>query len=620
LFVVILASARHAAAQISPGALSRAHQDLEGATKCTTCHNFGLGNRGFKCLDCHTEIQRRVEEKHGYHARAYNVSRGQTDCVRCHAEHNGKQFQITKLNRTGFDHAGLTDFPLLGKHKTLACETCHGPKLLPAAARSEIKLKDPNKSFLGLGTECTACHMDAHAGQLGAECQRCHSQEVWKPAAAFDHNRTLYPLTGRHQSVDCQKCHAPAQGQTAARYKGLTFSGCQNCHMDPHHGAFQEATFRGNCESCHSTVGWKMLRTDSGFDHQKTKFPLNGKHAELDCFKCHKNSDFHQPVAHERCSDCHEDIHHGEFRERAAGSDCSACHTERSFKPSLFTRETHQKSVFPLQGKHAPLDCAKCHLPTGKDAHYKLGTLTCVECHKDPHAGQFGSAPNLNRCEACHTQNTFKPSTFSLARHAQTKFALTGAHVAVLCQECHQSISGADSVAARRYHFSDLTCTACHLDPHHTQQSCETCHNTRQWKEVRPFDHGTTQFPLEGAHQTATCIGCHRPLPVAANAKVRPTADFFRTPRQCFECHEDIHGGQFMSSGSEKDCSSCHSITKWNAGSFDHSKTSFPLDGAHDKVRCARCHRDQMEREGRQIRLYRGTPTQCSGCHAAIGK
>jgi hypothetical protein len=33
------------------------------------------------------------------------------------------------------------------------------------------------------------------------------------------------------------------------RYKGLDFSGCQRYHADPHHGAFQETSFLGNCES-----------------------------------------------------------------------------------------------------------------------------------------------------------------------------------------------------------------------------------------------------------------------------------------------------------------------------------------------------------------------------------
>jgi hypothetical protein len=201
-----------------------------------------------------------------------------------------------------------------------------------------------------------------------------------------------------------------------------------------------------------------------------------------------------------------------------------------------------------------------------------------------------------------------------MTRHAQTKFALSGAHAAVVCGDCHKPLVGAVSAGARQYHFTVQTCTNCHNDPHRTKENCETCHNTRQWKELRQFNHTSTRFPLEGAHQNAACIGCHRPVQTSANAK--PTPDFFRAPRQCFECHEDIHGGQFMTSGREEDCSSCHSISKWSAGSFDHRKTAFPLDGAHEKVRCAQCHTQIVEKDGKQVRLYRGTTTQCSGCHA----
>ncbi|MBZ5636707.1 MAG: hypothetical protein LAO55_26575 [Acidobacteriia bacterium] len=616
LWVVVLL-AGPIRAQISPGPLSRAHQDLEGATKCASCHNFGLGERGFKCLECHTEIAKRVQEKHGYHARAFNVSRGQADCARCHLEHNGRQFQITKFDRPGFKHDALTDFALAGKHKTLTCENCHNPEHIGAAVRAEIKVKDVRNTFLGLPTECVSCHKDQHGGQLGDKCANCHSQDAWKPAASFDHSRTAYPLTGRHQSIDCVKCHAPSPGSTTARYKGLSFSSCQNCHTDPHRGAFVDATFRGTCETCHVTAAWKSVRTDAGFNHDQTKFPLHGKHAETGCFKCHKSSDFKQPVAHEKCADCHEDVHKGQFAGRAAGSDCVACHTETSFKPSLYTREQHQESRFPLEGKHATMECAQCHKPAGRDAKYKLETTTCAQCHTDVHTGQFAGAAYANRCEACHTQVTFAPSTYSLARHAQTKFVLTGAHVAVLCADCHKPLAVAATPAARQYHFAEQNCTSCHNDPHRTTQACESCHNTNQWKEIRLFDHSATKFKLEGAHQSATCVSCHRPAQGSSLAKTKPTPDFFHTPTRCSECHEDVHGGQFQTTGADKECSTCHTISKWDAGAFDHNKTSYPLDGAHAKVRCAQCHTQQLVVDGRQIRVYRGTPTQCTSCHGA---
>jgi hypothetical protein len=190
----------------------------------------------------------------------------------------------------------------------------------------------------------------------------------------------------------------------------------------------------------------------------------------------------------------------------------------------LFTRETHQSTIFKLEGKHAPLDCVKCHAPEGKEAVYVTGKLLCKDCHTDPHGGEFSGPPYADKCGDCHTQNGFEPSTFSFPRHSQSKFALTGAHAAVVCGDCHKplapdaapaAIPDAGGYAARQYHFASETCAACHSDPHHTDLSCETCHNVQQWRELRTFDHGSTRFALEGAHQTVTCVSCHRPTGVA---------------------------------------------------------------------------------------------------------
>ncbi len=88
-----------------------------------------------------------------------------------------------------------------------------------------------------------------------------------------------------------------------------------------------------------------------------------------------------------------------------------------SFKPSLFTKETHQQSAFHLEGKHAIARMREVPSAGGKEAVYKLNKLQCVECHADPHGAEFSAAPYENRCDACHTQETFKPTTFGPKRH-----------------------------------------------------------------------------------------------------------------------------------------------------------------------------------------------------------
>lgn len=624
--------------QISPGPLSSAHQQLEGATQCTACHSFGIGERALKCLDCHTEIAERLAADAGYHSREYRAAANQLDCARCHLEHNGRDFAITRFEKTGFDHARRTGFDLRGAHATAECSSCHKASLVQPGVRASIKIKDLNRTFLGLPTQCADCHEDPHGSQLGAACSTCHNEVEWTPAPYFNHNSTRYPLSGKHRGVSCSGCHTPAGGSEVPRYKGLPFANCDGCHADPHQGAFASELFSssdGSCASCHIESGWNLLRSDAGFDHAQTEFPLNGKHAEVACSSCHMDSNFGRPIEFRLCANCHEDVHGGQFEAREAGSDCSSCHNETAFTPSLFTKETHRQSAFVLEGAHGDLECSTCHQPPGADAKYILGTLTCQSCHQDPHAGEFAEAPLGNRCETCHTQQEFHTSTFSLTRHQETQFALTGAHLAVVCRECHTPLPAAvtpsnpgllakipdiSTAVARRYHFPDQSCAGCHADPHRLPEAvgltCETCHNTDQWRRLRLFDHSTTGFQLDGAHQQASCASCHLPRPSVVTAEAVATVDFYATPRQCFQCHEDVHGGQFMSPGAEADCATCHSITTWSAGSFDHRTTRFPLDGAHQEVGCAQCHNQFVPVDGRQVRLYRGVPLECEGCHA----
>src|SRR5271166_6495006 len=93
-----------AAAQISPGPLSRPHQSLDSATQCTTCHKLGGGEPVFKCLDCHTEIAQRLASHRGLHA-SYGITPGSSqECARCHSEHNGLDFALIKWDQKTFDH------------------------------------------------------------------------------------------------------------------------------------------------------------------------------------------------------------------------------------------------------------------------------------------------------------------------------------------------------------------------------------------------------------------------------------------------------------------------------------------------------------------------------------
>jgi hypothetical protein len=627
LFAFLLAgpllTASSARAQISPGPLSSAHQSLTGTTQCASCHQFGASTPTFKCLDCHKEVAQHLAANRGYHARLAMKNPNGKDCVRCHLEHNGLDFSLLhwEPSQKQFDHK-LTGYALEGKHAGVACAQCHTPKNIQSNDRALIKYKDLSKSFLGLSQDCLSCHADPHKGQLGNDCQRCHNVNDWKAAKNFDHSRTRYPLTGLHIQVACEKCHKPDAPGGQTRFRGMRFAACTDCHLDPHKG-----TFKQRCEECHSTAGWKKILPGNAFDHSKTKYPLLGEHAKVSCAACHINGDFQKPLTFTNCTDCHKDIHKGQFAAREKKGECSECHTVNGWKPSLFGVKEHATSRYPLEGKHSKVECAKCHLPAGESTLYKVKFANCMDCHKDVHEGQFAAAPYNNRCEACHTVQDFHRVLFTIAKHRETKFPLTGAHIAVPCSDCHKVgiTHAADKVMP--FHFEDRSCTACHTDPHHgefrermaakradgTVAGCEACHTTAKWKELNRFDHSKTKFPLIGAHRGVACGDCHRPPALETTLK---NVDFRAASKQCFGCHQDPHAGQFATRKDAADCSGCHDSARWKPSRFDHDKaTRFSLQGAHRSVVCADCHKLTRQMDGMSVLFYMPTPRECKACH-----
>ena len=189
-----------------------------------------------------------------------------------------------------------------------------------------------------------------------------------------------------------------------------------------------------------------------------------------DCAQCHANGDFKKPLVFQKCVDCHKpDPHNGQFAKRPGGGECASCHTVQGWKPSTFTVKEHATSAYPLQGKHATVDCAKCHIPKGKDTLFKVKFDRCTDCHADQHAGQFVAAPYFNACDRCHNLEGYKPSTFGLARHKETHFVLTGGHLAVPCSDCHKESVEFQTKPTAIYHWKNLNCASCHADPHKGQ-------------------------------------------------------------------------------------------------------------------------------------------------------
>ena len=352
--------------------LRGAHEEVA----CKQCHGPFADGRPAKfkglahdsCSSCHADA----------HA---GQLRG--DCAGCHGERTfaASSFDLKR-------HAA--NFPLEGKHADAKCGSCH---VKDAALRSRSK-----QVFRLDGTTCAACHADAHAGATAGDCKACHTAASFQPARFEAEDHTRWPLSGAHGAVACVLCHAkddkllakvkqqkkkPGRGPWLVRASLANLrpvepqAGCQACHQDPHRGKFgPEQT----CASCHTTEHFSGAK----FEHGKTGFPLEGKHAAAACAACHGSETRFNKVD-PSCAACHAEPHAGQLGDR-----CARCHSADAWDPTHFAHE----SVFKLEGRHAALACETCHpkaqvAPGVKAALYRPRPRDCEGCHADFHRGAF---------------------------------------------------------------------------------------------------------------------------------------------------------------------------------------------------------------------------------------
>ncbi len=552
--------------------------------KCDNCHKDAHRKQfaDKACDSCHTTrswktsnfdhssfayIGYRLEGKHlkvdcaKCHVKGRYKPLDYKKCDDCHKDPHRKQFPdracdschdvIKDWKTTGFDHnsADYKGYRLEGKHQKVDCAKCH--------AQGKFKPIESKK--------CDDCHKDPHRKQFpGKNCEACHDVvKDWK-STGFDHNGADYKgyrLEGKHQKVNCEKCHI--QG----KFKPIESKKCDDCHKDPHKKQFANKA----CEACHDVVkDWKT----TSFDHnspQNARYRLDGKHLKVNCGKCHADGKY-RPLDFKKCEDCHKDPHKKQFQDRL----CEACHTTKEWKTTLFDHNAGEYKGYRLEGKHVKTPCEKCHV----DGKYKPIQTVCQNCHEkdDAHKDELGKV-----CKKCHNEETWKKSTMD--HNLQTRFPLVGKHRETQCDKCHKD---------KKYRTKAEKCIDCHKDVHKGEfkEECSSCHTQFDW-QPRKFDHKKKAgFELRGVHNDVICSSCH------------VTKEYKKVNRYCNQCHVDPHLNQF----GVVECEKCHDQRSWNPADFRHSATSFPLIGNHRSAECQACHAN---------RLYRNTPVFCYNCHAS---
>lgn len=564
-------------ALVSPGRLTRAHAQLEGVSNCLQCHSKGQQVSANKCLACHKPVAQRIAAKKGVH-RAVT-----TDCVACHVEHAGVDAELRPFDTKNFDHARDAGFALDGLHAPIAsqCTACH-----------------KTRSFLSAQTTCASCHADPHKGTLGKTCVGCHSTSVKFIDASkrFDHANTKFPLKGAHGDVACATCHKNKQ------FTGLSFSSCASCHTDPH-----KAKMNGACESCHNESSWRTTKVN----HSRTAFPLLGKHAAVECVKCHTKSAVRVTVRFDTCAGCHADPHRGVF----APKDCGACHTESGFKGARFD---HASTRFPLVDKHEGLACVACHKTATLQANDFRGLKTsCNSCHQDVHQGELGSS-----CEQCHTTRSFVVAAFT---HTRQRAFFAGQHSSLTCAQCHTNTmkparTAGPVVLRVGFTTTPATCASCHKDVHLGQVStaCESCHSVEAARfKVTGFSHATTPFPLTGKHSAVLCEKCHRVETGSFPAGTGTARRLTGIGTECATCHTDPHQGQL-----DRSCQACHTTETFALPRYVHKNARALKDfftGQHNSATCVRCHAPLAGAATgtKPVANYR-ISTTCTACHTDV--
>jgi hypothetical protein len=402
----------------------------------------------------------------------------------------------------------------------------------------------------------------------------------------------FFPLAGGHSISDCFACHEQGEG-----FGGLS-NECYSCHQqdyetvsDPNHVL---ANFPTDCSQCHTINVW----IPANFDHRVTAFPLTGKHMTVDCSQCHSSGFAGTPTG---CFSCHEDDYNNTTNPNHISAQfptsCDDCHSTIAWQPATFD---HDGLYFPIySGKHNEEwnDCIDCH---NVPSNYSV--FTCIDCHEhnrqdmdDEHSGVSGYMYASTECLACHPDGS-EGSGFD---HALSNFPLTGAHLTIACDDCHQNgYSGTptDCIACHETDFNNST------NPNHQSLSlstdCTSCHSTEpEWQPALYPDHNQV-YELLGRHLEIAidCDACHN-------------GDYNNNLNTCFECHEGAFNNstnpEHVSAGLSTLCEECHTAVAWIPSTFDHTSAGFELAGAHATIQCSECHQGTTT----------GLQSDCFSCH-----
>lgn len=260
---------------------------------------------------------------------------------------------------------------------------------------------------------------------------------------SFDHFTTGFPLTGKHQFLDCSSCHIGGMFKGTPLECGL----CHNRSRAP--GKNPEHVPSSNiCDDCHTTDTWLGAR----FDHSGIFAP---------CENCHNNSvalgkspSHITTTTSSTCEDCHNTITFkrvGRVDHAFVSGTCDSCHN------GIKATGKSPQHLFTIA------QCDNCHNTNtwrGARFDHTYATGLCLSCHNGSIATGKSTTHFVTTldCNRCHTTARWIP----LPHFTHDSPDYPGDHrTGVLCVDCHTTNN---QVIAWPFPAYQPECAACHTD------------------------------------------------------------------------------------------------------------------------------------------------------------
>jgi len=233
---------------------------------------------------------------------------------------------------------------------------------------------------------------------------------------------------------------------------------------------------------------------------------------------------------------------------------------------------------------HASVDCAECHVSTGKADRLTFGyrQLLHMQLPLVEENGREWSAVPDDRCIRCHDEGLE-----GLINANGITISHEDCAVDAACTDCHSTTAHGDSMSWVRVYDME-TCLECHVAEAAT--ACDLCHEgesaaDRITSGVFAVTHGADWRETHGMGNAANCVVCH----TAAKCEtchgpgLPHEADFIDThpaysvlpTAQCLDCHEKTF------------CSDCHGLAMPHTNAFTRGHAK---DAEADPELCQRCH------------------------------